>query len=147
MVRYERILVPTDGSEASETTLSHALTIADDHGAAVHALSVIDTRITRSAPDESREGVEGALEHEAESAVERVERATTDAGLEATTAIERGRPDREILAYAEGAGIDLIVIGAHGKSPREKLATMGSVSERVVDGAGCPVLVVRGGSN
>ncbi|WP_331234811.1 universal stress protein [Natronorarus salvus] len=144
MALYERILVPTDGSEATTATLAHALSIAADHDAEVHALSVIDTRITRSAPDEGREGVERALETEAESAVGSVRDEATAAGLEATTEVRRGRPDREILAVAEEIGADLIVIGAHGKTPREKLATMGSVSERVVDGADRPVLVVRG---
>jgi len=144
MAIYERILVPTDGSAATEATLSHALSIAADHDAEVHALSVVDTRITRSAPDEGRDGVERALVEEATSAVDRVEREAADTGLRTETELRRGRPDREILTYAEEEGIDLIVIGAHGKSPREKLATMGSVSERVVDGAGCPVLVVRG---
>ncbi len=145
MALYERILVPTDGSEATDATLSHALSIAADHGAEVHALSVIDTRIVRSAPDDGREGVEDALESEAASAVGSVDEEAVGAGLETRTELRRGRPDREILTYADEEGIDLIVIGAHGKSPREKLATMGSVSERVVDGANCPVLVVRGG--
>lgn len=141
---YDRVLIPTDGSETVETTLEHAIRIARDNGAAVHALYVIDGRVVRSADDDAREDLERTLESEGREAVDAVESRALEADLEVVSEIRYGTPHKEILDYAEETGIDLIAIGTHGKSPREKLLTMGSVSERVVDNAAVPVLVVRG---
>ncbi|WP_336363811.1 universal stress protein [Halalkalicoccus salilacus] len=141
---YDRVLIPTDGSETVETTLEHAIRIARDNGAAVHALYVIDGRVVRSADDDAREDLERTLESEGREAVDAVESRALEADLEVVSEIRYGTPHKEILDYADETGIDLIAIGTHGKSPREKLLTMGSVSERVVDNAAVPVLVVRG---
>lgn len=140
---YDRVLVPTDGSETVETTLEHGLRIARDHGATVHALYVIDNRVVRSADGDAREELEHTLEDEGRDAVDAVESRALEADLEVISEIRSGTPHKEILDYAEETGIDLIAIGSHGKSPREKLLTMGSVSERVVDNSPVPVLVVR----
>ncbi|MFC7007534.1 universal stress protein [Halalkalicoccus salilacus] len=141
---YDRVLIPTDGSETVETTLEHAIRIARDNDAAVHALYVIDGRVVRSADDDAREDLERTLESEGREAVDAVESRALEADLEVVSEIRYGTPHKEILDYADETGIDLIAIGTHGKSPREKLLTMGSVSERVVDNAAVPVLVVRG---
>lgn len=141
---YDRVLIPTDGSETVDTTLEHAIRIARDNDAAVHALYVIDGRVVRSAADDARDDLERTLESEGREAVDAVESQVLEADLEVVSEIRYGTPHKEILDYAEEAGIDLIAIGTHGKSPREKLLTMGSVSERVVDNAAVPVLVVRG---
>lgn len=140
---YDRVLVPTDGSETVETTLEHGLRIARDNDAAVHALYVIDNRVVRSADGDAREELERTLEDEGREAVDAVEARALEADLEVVSEIRSGTPHKEILDYAEEAEIDLIAIGSHGKSPREKLLTMGSVSERVVDNSPVPVLVVR----
>jgi len=65
-------------------------------------------------------------------------------GIEFETAIRRGTPDKEIVRHAEETGSDVIVIGTDGKTPREKLQALGSVSERVVDNAPIPVFVIKG---
>jgi nucleotide-binding universal stress UspA family protein len=139
---YDSVLIPTDGSEMVDTTLEHGLRIARDHDATVHALYVVDSRVARAAED-ARESVEESLRTEGEEAVEHVRTRAEEAGLEAVGEIRTGTPQKEIVEYAEEAGIDLIAIGTHGKSPREKLLSMGSVTERVVDNAPVPVLVVR----
>lgn len=141
---YDDILVPTDGSDTVDETVTHALPIATDNDARVHALSVVDTRIVTAADDEQRAQLRASLERDSEAAVEAVAARATEAGLETVREIRTGTPPKAILAYAEEADIDLIVIGTHGKSPREKLTSMGSVSERVVDNADRPVFVVRG---
>ncbi|WP_122090114.1 universal stress protein [Halalkalicoccus subterraneus] len=139
---YDSVLIPTDGSEMVDTTLEHGLRIARDNDAAVHALYVVDSRVARAAED-AREEVERSLQTEGEQAVEHVREQADNAGLEAVGEVRTGTPQKEILEYADEAGIDLIAIGTHGKSPREKLLSMGSVTERVVDNASVPVLVVR----
>lgn len=140
---YDDVLVPTDGSGTVSQTLEHALPIAADNDATVHALYVIDTRIVQAATDETRPEIETKLEDEGEEAVATVSERAAEAGLETTEAVRRGTPSKTILEYADEEGIDLITIGTHGKSPREKQFSMGSVSERVVDDATIPVFVVR----
>ncbi|GAB3689355.1 universal stress protein [Salinarchaeum chitinilyticum] len=140
---YRNVLVPTDGSDAVETALEHGLRIAENDGATVHALSVVDRRITTAADPETRPDVEATLTEEANDALQRVAAAADRKGLAAVTELRHGTPHKEILDYAETEAIDLVTIASHGKSPREKMTSMGSVSERVVDGARTPVLVVR----
>ena len=140
---YDDILVPTDGSDMVSVALDHALSIAGDNDATIHALSVVDTRITAAANDEGRAELRETLESECDEAVAAVVDAASSAGIEAVSEVRYTTPWKGILEYAETASIDLIVIGTHGKSPLEKRTSMGSVSERVVDNAEIPVLVVR----
>ncbi|SFS57387.1 universal stress protein [Halostagnicola kamekurae] len=140
---YDDILVPTDGSDTVSETLAHALPIATDNDATVHGLYVVDTRITTAATDDTRTDLEESLESDGTVAIEAIERAADEREIDVTTALERGIPSKTILEYADERNIDLIVIGTHGKSPREKIVSLGSVSERVVDNASIPVLVVR----
>ncbi|GAB3663165.1 universal stress protein [Halopiger thermotolerans] len=139
---YDDILVPTDGSETVDETLAHALPIATDNDATVHALYVVDSRITAAAGDSDAD-LEPSLEAEGRDAVAEVRERAADAGLEAVGEVAHGTPAKTILEYADERGIDLIVIGTRGKSPREKVTSLGSVSERVVDNASIPVFVVR----
>lgn len=140
---YDSVLVPTDGSEMVDTTLEHGLGIAADNGATIHALYVVDSRVVRAAED-AREDVESSLRSEGGEAIDYVLARADEQDLDTVGEIRSGTPHKEILDYAEETGIDLIAIGTHGKSPREKLLAMGSVTERVVDNASVPVLVVRG---
>jgi nucleotide-binding universal stress UspA family protein len=140
---YDDVLVPTDGSDTIDETLDHALPIAADNDATVHALYVVDSRVTAAAGGGSGTDPEQSLREEGRAAVAAVEERATDAGLESVGDVRSGTPAKTILEYADEAGIDLIVIGTRGKSPREKVASMGSVSERVVDNAEVPVFVVR----
>jgi nucleotide-binding universal stress UspA family protein len=141
---YDHVLVPTDGSPTVETTLDHAISIAEDDEATVHGLYVLDNRILTAADSDTRADLESSLREEGEAAVEAVAERADAAGLEAVTGIRTGTPWKEILAYVDETDVDLIVIGTRGKSPREKIVSLGSVSERVVDNASTPVLVVRG---
>jgi len=140
---YDNILIPTDGSQTVEQTLEHALPIATDNDATVHALSVVDTRIIQAACGDTREEMTAQLERESESAAAAVADRATAVGLDATEAVEHGTPAKTILEYTDERGVDLIIIGTHGKSPREKRMSMGSVSERVVDKSSVPVFVVQ----
>lgn len=139
---YDSVLIPTDGSEMIDLTLEHGLRIARDHDATVHALYVVDSRVARAAED-ARESVEESLRAEGQQAIDHVVSRAEEEGLEAVGELRSGTPQKEIVDYTEEAGIGLIAIGTHGKSPREKLLSMGSVTERVVDNAPVPVLVVR----
>ncbi|APX96046.1 universal stress protein [Natronorubrum daqingense] len=140
---YDDILIPTDGSETTDETLEHGLAIAEDNDATVHALYVVDSRITAAATEETGTDLEHSLEDEGREAVTAVTDAATERGLETARDVHKGTPSKTILEYADDHDIDLIVIGTRGKSAREKVTSLGSVSERVVDNAEIPVFVVR----
>jgi nucleotide-binding universal stress UspA family protein len=86
---------------------------------------------------------EDAQRRDAQAALERVEAAAREAGLQIESRMEEGRrPDEVILEVAKSCEADLIVLGSHGRTGLSRLL-MGSVSERVLGNAQCPVLVVK----
>ncbi|MFA9428092.1 universal stress protein [Natronorubrum sp. A-ect3] len=141
---YDDILIPTDGSETISETLTHGLSIADDNDATVHTLYVVDSRMTAAASGDTSTDLERSLEDEGRDAVAAVDEQATQRGLDTVSDVRKGTPAKTILEYADEHEIDLIVIGTRGKTPREKVTSLGSVSERVVDNASIPVFVVRG---
>ncbi len=138
---YNRILVPTDGSDDMARVIDHASDLARAHGAELHFLHVVNTASFASLPMEtSWESVATTLREEGERALEAaVERAVAD---EATTAVVEGTPSREIVGYAREEACDLVVMGTHGRGGLGRLIR-GSVAERVVRSATVPVLTVR----
>lgn len=138
---YDDLLVPTDGSEGTERTLEHALWLADAADATVHALSVVDRRVYLAAPKEDQDGVLDTLESEAESAVDDVVAAAEARGLDTERVVRQGVPYRELLDYADR--VDVVVMGTHGRTGRDRLANLGSVAERVVENADVPVMTVQ----
>ncbi|MFC4245843.1 universal stress protein [Natribaculum luteum] len=137
---YERILFPTDGSETTEHALEHAIDLADRYDAELHVLYVVDATIFADDVDT------GAIVEEFETAGERIvddvagQARATD--LEpVTTAVVRGTPHREILAYADAHDVDLLVMGTHGRAGIERYL-LGSVTEKIVRLSEVPVLVV-----
>lgn len=139
---YDTILVPTDGSPETREALEHALAIAGDDDATVHALYVVDRRLYTAAEDDTKDEVLRSLEAEGDEALADIRRSVEDADLECVTVREEGIPHREILGYAEDEGIDLVVIGTHGRTGPERVAALGSTTERVVKNGTVPVLVV-----
>jgi len=139
---YADILVPTDGSDGTETVLEHALAIAAAHGGTLHGLYVVDRRRYTAAPEGSTQAVLDSLEAEGAAALEELEAAAADAGVESVTAQRDGVPHREILDYATERGVDLVVMGTHGRTGPDRLANLGSTTERVVKNGDVPVLVV-----
>lgn len=138
---YDEILVPTDGSPAAEDAIKHAVDLAEKYGARVHGLYVVDASAFASV-EAGSEMVVDALEQEGQQAVDEVRERAEAAGLEAETHVVSGTAYRSILDYAEAEGIDLIVMGTHGRRGIERFL-LGSVTERVVRSADVPVLTVR----
>jgi nucleotide-binding universal stress UspA family protein len=144
---YERILVPTDGSEGVERAVQHAIDLAHVHGATVHALYVVNVASHSTLPMEGAfEGVSEMLRADAEDAVGMVEAVGDDFDVPVETAIIEGSPSTEIVRYAEREGCDLVVMGTHGRGGIDRLL-LGSVAEKVVRGSNVPVLTVRVGED
>jgi len=138
---YDRILVPTDGSPAAEAAVEQAVSLARQYGATIHALYVVDSS-AYSTLEAGAEVVIDSLETEGERAVEEIATAAEEAGVDVTTAVTTGTAYRGILSYADEHGVDLIVMGTHGRRGIDRYL-LGSVTERVVRTADVPVLTVR----
>jgi len=139
---YDRILVPTDGSKGTTRSLEHAAAIARDNDATVHALYVVDQRLYRAASRDTKDEVIASLEEEGEYALDDAVTRLEENGVDVVTARREGIPYKSILSYADEEDLDLLVMGTHGRTGRDRMATLGSVTERVVKNADIPVLVV-----
>lgn len=140
---YETVLLTTDGSERAAEALDHAINAANAYGAELHIVSVVDERIMLAAEADEKPEVRSELVEDAETAVNTLATPPADEDIPVTTATPEGVPYREIISYADDEGIDLIVIGTHGRTGREKRINLGSTTERVVKAAEQPVLVVN----
>ncbi len=145
---YDRILIPTDGSAGVTQAIRHGMAIAEGHAATVHGLYVIDRRLVFAADDtEQQSDVRETLRAEGNEAVQAVADTVIDEGLDVETAVQEGIPASAILDYVSEQGIDLVVMGTHGRTGRDRLGHLGSVTDRVVRGAEVPIVVVNIGGD
>ena len=138
---FEKILVPTDGSEYTKAAVKQAFELAKVCGGKVTALYVLDQTVLTNMPmDTAVMNVYNSLEKEGRDAVDFVKRIGDEVGVETDMVIKEGTPVKVILE--QSANFDIIVMGTLGRTGMSKLL-MGSVAERVVRASQCPVLVVR----
>ncbi|MFW5896384.1 MAG: universal stress protein [archaeon] len=140
---YDRILLPTDGSAGTRTTIDHAIALAQDNDATVYVLYVVDRRLSLAASKDAESDVMESLERDGKRAVERVGNLLEEADVEYETAIREAVPHRGILSHAREKDVDVIVMGTHGKTGRDRLGNIGSVTQRVLDSEQWPVLVIN----
>jgi nucleotide-binding universal stress UspA family protein len=139
-----RILFPTDFSEYAEDAWPYATTLARDFGAELHVLHVL-TPAPKVYTDGLAYGPRDLAENmqaEALAALEPLVAGAKDLGLAAQASVCAGVAFQEILTYAGVHDIDLIVMATHGRTGLAH-ALLGSVTERVVRRAPCPVFTVR----
>jgi len=121
----------------------HAVTIASRFDATVHACYVVDTNaVAHEAPELSRDALQDTLAEEGAAATAAVAERAREAGLNAVATRLDGVPEDAILDYADENGIDLLVMGTHGRSGLDRYL-VGSVTERVIRRSDAPVVVVR----
>ncbi len=145
MIVLKQILVPTDFSEASEVAVKYARALAEAFQASLHLLHVMEDPFIYAPVSEGYVPPVNFYEDMEKSACERIERILSDADRQrfhAQLMTHKGSPFVEIIRYAKNRNIDLIVMGTHGRGPIAHML-MGSVAERVVRKAPCPVLTVR----
>jgi universal stress protein A len=139
------ILVPVDFSDTSRAALRYAADLAKRFDSRLHLLHVVADPIAQPWAFEAgvAEYVEGLAAHRENTVIALRTLATEEHldPLRATTKIADGAAHHEILEYARRQAIDLIVMGTHGHGAFAHLF-LGSVAERVVRHALCPVLVV-----
>ncbi|HWP63374.1 MAG TPA: universal stress protein [Candidatus Binatia bacterium] len=135
------LLLATDLSPASEAATEQALDLARRLGARLLAVSVIDPgtlRLPGGRFGARIDQVRASREREAQVLVRR----GRELGVPVTFLIWQGDPGEVIVEAARSEGVEMIVIGSHGRRGVER-ALLGSVSDHVVRHAPCPVLVVR----
>ncbi len=137
---YDRILLPTDGSDAGDRAVDQALGLARETGAALHVLFVVED--IPYAPEMMDDKVEAQLRAIGEEALESIRERADEAGVEVVAALREGVPHTSILNYIDDEACDLVVMGTHGRSGLDRYL-LGSVTERVVRTASVPVLTVR----
>ncbi|KOX96527.1 MULTISPECIES: universal stress protein [Halorubrum] len=137
---YDAILCPTDGSAGSAAATEQACGLAALTGARVHALFVVDEGIAGA--DEWDVVVERE-EARGERVLDAVAEAAATRDVECERRLRRGRPHEEILDAAADYGVDLIVMGTHGRTGIGRFIAAGSVAERVVRYSELPVLTAR----
>lgn len=124
------ILVATDGSPDSNAAVLTAAALSKENSYPLTAVSVV---LASHSPERRRE---------AEAIVQRVREDLTESGIQVNCSVEEGRPEQVIINKTREAGADLIVIGTLGRSGIGRLL-LGSVSERVIGQAECPVLLIK----
>lgn len=141
----QHILVPTDFSPYADRALEYAIALAQTLQARLMLLHVMHLTpletgdILASPHGDYVQTLEADAQHQMQAAQTRVHQA----GLPCDSAIVEGIPYQTIVDLAGNRGFDLIVMGTHGRTGLLHVL-LGSVAERVVQLAPCPVLVTRG---
>jgi nucleotide-binding universal stress UspA family protein len=144
MINLKTILVPSDFSECSDAALRYGLELARRFDATLHLLHVVQDPITQPW---AAEGFSAPLFE----VVDKWQRDAKERLQQAVPAADAGRiviaatiawPYAEILRYAVENNVDLIVMGTHGRGGMSHML-LGSIAEKVVRRAPCPVLTVR----
>lgn len=137
---HDNILIPTDGSEQAEDAVEYGLDLAEEFGAKVHALYVIETEATYILTvGLGEEDMAEYREYGEETVSDVVDRAT-DRGLDGTGVIRTGSIAEEIVEYADENEIDSIVMGGQGRGAIDKY--IGSTAEKVVRMSDLPVTIL-----
>lgn len=139
---YDRVLVPTDGSEGTNEAVTHAIDIAEQYGATLHSLYVVESTRSNETPDDDPLH---RVQEAGQKAVDRIAKRAQDAGVTSVEAtVTRGVPATEILTYVSEMEIDIAVMATAGRSG-ESRDLLGSISESVVRESPVPVLLVNVG--
>jgi len=145
---YQRILIPLDGSELAEDILPHAEALARAFKAEVVLLQVISAYPVSphvTAPMMQRvEDVERLAREEATAYLTRIEEWLQVKGIRVQKIVSTGEVAGEILEQARHHGCDLIAMMTHGRSGLGRWV-FGSVADKILQRACCPVLLVRAG--
>jgi nucleotide-binding universal stress UspA family protein len=147
MIAIKKILVATDFGPASDTALNYGRALALQFDASLHVLHVTENVYLMATADYGFSSLPVELQGDMERAAQRRTEALLneeDRTLLNATAVTvtHNTPASAIVDYAKTNRVDLIVLGTHGRGALGHLF-MGSVAERVVRTAPCPVLAVR----
>ncbi len=138
MTLFKRMLITTDGSEDAKKAAIRGLELAKIIDSEVTSLSVVDLGYATRGPRTAQ--MLDYLKDDAEAAVDQVRREGDRMGINVKTIMMSGSPANEIIEASKD--FDLIVMGSLGRTGLSHML-MGSVAEKVVRLASCPVLVIK----
>lgn len=143
MNRQTKLLVPVDFSEASLEAMDMAVTLAMKNDAEVLLLAVVEPQSgAGSQTFLDRPKVEEELKRLFDSRLEARTEAAESFFQDVSIFVREGKPAETILEIAKEEGVQMIVMGTHGREGLAR-AVLGSVTEEVVRRAACPVLTLR----
>lgn len=136
-VSWRKILLTTDGSDYSAVAVERAIDLAASHAAELMAVSIVDINdeFSTQAPGLVKEMITAA-----QAVLAEVTAKANEHHLSLITKVSEGEPHEIIRDLASSWGADLILMGSHGRKGLTRLL-MGSVTERVIGLASCPVLI------
>ncbi|HUK41209.1 MAG TPA: universal stress protein [Candidatus Acidoferrales bacterium] len=148
MAHYDRILHATDFSKASARALAEAVALAKQNRAELLVLHVIDPVMPYAVGDDMGGAeiyvkLEESTKQEATASMNALMEKLRKSKVNAKSLLLRGAAHELIVKTAKNRRANLIVIGTHGRTGFSKIL-MGSIANKVVSTAHCPVLTVRG---
>jgi nucleotide-binding universal stress UspA family protein len=140
----QHVLVPIDFSATADRALAYAIALAQQLQARLTLLHVLD--LTPVTMDEMTPGMTATylddLETDAQHLLQASREQVQRAGLQGESLLVQGTPTQTIVDTAGERGVDLIIMGTHGRTGLAHVF-LGSVAEHVIRQAPCPVLVMR----
>ncbi|GBE01904.1 hypothetical protein BMS3Bbin06_02346 [bacterium BMS3Bbin06] len=144
-MEIKKILFPTDFMEGTAQAIPYAVDLAKKYGAKLYIFHVI-FEVTRASglyvPHVTLDDLYKNMKTEAEKEIKKVYIEELRGFEDVEYVVVKGVPYEEIINFAEDKGIDLIVIGTHGRKGLDRLF-FGSTAEKVIKQAQCPVMTVR----
>jgi len=137
---WQKILLATDGSKYSEAAAQRAIDFAVSYGGELIILSVVD--VPAEFYGESPEAWD-RLVAKAQTYVDKAKQMAEASGVKAQAVVKVAETWQTIIDLAAEKKADTIIMGSHGRTGLKRLL-MGSVTEKVIGNAACPVLVVKG---
>jgi nucleotide-binding universal stress UspA family protein len=138
---YNQILIATDGSDNAQRATRQALDLARQYGAELHAVYVIETRTGYDNAIVDPDTVRQNLREDGEEALTAI-KTEGEPEISVVTSVQEGVPHEELISYIKDQGIDLVVVGAKGRSAF-KTILLGSTTEALLRADQVPVLVVN----
>ena len=145
MIKLKKVLVPTDFSDSARHAFSYGVSFAVEYHAELVLLHVVENLTVGYASDlfpvpmaEVFQEISGYARTELHKLAEEARQR----GVAVSELVVQGKPSAEIIRHAADNGVDMIVLGTHGKGMLDQ-ALFGSTTERVVRRAPCPVLSVH----
>ena len=145
MIQLRKILFPTDFSDSAKHALGYATSFAAEYKAEITLMHVVETLAVGYASDlfpVPMADVFQEISGFARTEIQKLAAELRERGLVVHEKVVQGKPSAEIVRVAQEDGMDLIVLGTHGKGMLDQ-ALFGSTMERVLRKAPCPVLTCR----
>jgi nucleotide-binding universal stress UspA family protein len=140
---YKRVLVPLDGSEASESILPQVISVAKSSNAIVvlfQAHETLEPHVREVMGEDIAQKLDTVTREDTQAYLDKIAGDLAAQGIRSEIFLAKGKPAEAIIQYAATHAIDLIIMATHGRSGISRWA-FGSVAEKVLRQSPVPVLL------